>query len=172
MTDRHESKKTNPSSKSMERIAASTCASLTALVSTRVNGVWSGMTAWFTPAVGADRRHRDWSVRSQGAFAPSGHLIRSGGRPAPGLDRRPDAARLLLPDHAAGGHGGLIVGYATQRYGRGPELELNAAGGQSLSGPGRRSSREQRERARRYRTCRANASRSRCPHRRARRCAG
>ena len=55
---------------------------------------------------GHHRRYPHWGVRSQGAFAAAGHCVRSRRRTAPGIHRRPDAGRLLFPDHAAWRHGG------------------------------------------------------------------
>jgi hypothetical protein len=87
-------------------------------------GAIDGTTAWFTPAARAQIAGiiigstikgiiagiLIGGVRSQGAFAGAGHCVRSGCRPAAGLHRRSDAARLLLPDHAARRHGGPHCG--------------------------------------------------------------
>ncbi len=93
---------------------------LLGLVLGAILGAIDGMTAWFTPAVRAQIAGivigstikgmivgiLIGGVRSQGAVAGAGHCVRSSPRPAVGLHRRPDAARLLLPDHAAWGHSG------------------------------------------------------------------
>jgi hypothetical protein len=83
-------------------------------------GAIDGMTAWFTPearaeiagiVIGSPIKGIVAGIligvfRSQGAFAGAGHCVRSRRRTAPGIHRRPDATRLLLPDHAAWRHGG------------------------------------------------------------------